>query len=477
MAVIGRQFSQLLAALVLARILGPENYGVISAATVYVTLTTLLLDQGLAAALVQRPTLTRTMPGAVASANLISAAVLAAATWFAAPAVATFFNAEPLTGLLRVLGLGLLLKGLAVTPRAIQQRLLSFKKIGIADICGGVVGAGSGIVAAVAGAGIWAMAVQILITDLVIALVLLAVSRGTLPNLHLRQLASILPFSLRIFGSNALAFMSRNVDNVLVGRFLGVGALSVYSMAYRVLVIPVQMIGQTVNRVAFPTFSRLAEQRERLVQSLLKVTELLAFAAVPAMFLVAVSAPELVQVVLGEAWAATAPVLTVLAIAGARETVFNVTGSLMRAKGAGKLIIRYEWLATGTQVLGIVVGLQFGLLGVAIGLTAAGFALTPVLLIIQRRLCGVRIRAQLHRILAPVHCALWGSAAYLLVRWWLDEGALATVLIGAAAYILLAMIVLRTLHHAALRRAISAALEILGARSPHKSAGPKVQES
>ena len=79
------------------------------------------------------------------------------------------------------------------------------------------------------------------------------------------------------------------------------------------------------------------------------------------------------------------PVLTVLAIAGARETVCSVIGSLMRAKGAGTLIFRYEWLATGTQLAGIVIGLQFGMLGVAVGVTVAGFALMPVLLAIQRR--------------------------------------------------------------------------------------------
>ena len=168
-AVLGRQVPQFVAALVLARILGPENYGVISAATVYITLTTLVLDQGLAAALIQRPTLDRALPGAVATVNLVSAALLAGLTWLLAPAVAAFFSAPELAPLLRVLGLGLLLKGLAVTPRAVLQRELAFRPIGVADIGGGVLGAAAGITAAVLGAGTWSMAVQVLLTDLVIA--------------------------------------------------------------------------------------------------------------------------------------------------------------------------------------------------------------------------------------------------------------------------------------------------------------------
>jgi PST family polysaccharide transporter len=458
-AVLGRQLSQMVCALVLARLLGPETYGVISAATVYVTFTTLLLDQGLAAALVQRPVLSRLAPGAVATANLLCGLILAVATFLAAPAVAAFFRAPDLTALLQVLGVGLLVKALAITPRAINQRLLRFRVIGIADLAGGLLGAIAGITAALLGAGIWSMAVQVITTDLVIAIVLLVRTRGTRPNHHLGELTAILPFSLRLFGSNALAFASRNLDNILVGRFLGVAALSLYSMAYRVLVIPVQMIGQTVNRVTFPTFSRLADDQPRLGRNLIKVTELLAFATIPGMLLIAVSSPQLIEIVLGHEWAATAPVLTILAVAGARETVFSVTQSLMRAKGAGKLVLRYELVATALQLTGIVVGLQFGLIGVALGFTVAGFLLSPLMLIIQRRLAGARIKTLLGRMLRPLHASLWGVAGYLaigLIGW----GDLATLLVGCAAYAVLAAVVLLLIHRAALRRAVSAAREI-----------------
>lgn len=458
-AVVGRQVPQLVAAVVLARILGPESYGIVSAASVYVTLTTLLLEQGLSFAVVQRPSLHRDVPGAVATVNLLSAILLAAGTWLVAPAVADFFSAPDLEPLLQVLGLGLLLKGLAITPRAVQQRALAFRAIGSADISGGVLGAAAGITAALLGAGTWSMAVQVLTTDLVIAIALLVVTRGTRPHLRLRRLRSVLPFSLRVFGSTALAYLSRNADNILVGRFLGVASLSLYAMAYRVLVIPVQMIGQTVTRVTFPTFSRLSEQPERLARALLKTLELLAFAAVPAMGLVAVAAPELVLLVLGVEWSATAPVLTVLAIAGARETVCSVVGSTMRARGAGTLIIRYEWLAAATQLAGIVIGLSFGVLGVAVGLTAAGFVLTPVLLLIQRRLTGVSIGQQVGRLVAPAHAAVWGALAYLGIRL-LADGLLLTLLVGSFSYALAVMIILWLAHRPALVRAVQAARDI-----------------
>ncbi|GAA2107724.1 lipopolysaccharide biosynthesis protein [Microlunatus panaciterrae] len=461
MAVVGRQASQMICALVLARLLGPDSYGVISAASVYVTLTTLFLDQGLAPALVQRPTLDPRSPGAVATMNLLAGLVLAVITFVCAPLIAGFFHVADLTGLLRVLAFGLLIKALAITPRAMQLRRLGFKVIGVGDIAGGVVGAVVGITAALLGAGYWAMAWQVITTDVVIAVVLLAKTRGTRPNLHLGLLGPILPFSLRIFASNGLAFFSRNCDNILVGRYLGVTSLSYYSMAYRVLVIPVQMLGQTVNRVTFPTLARVAADRQRVAAILVKVTELLAMAAVPPMVLVAVAAPEMISVVLGDRWLPTAPILSVLAIAGARETVMSTTQSLMRAMGRGKLIMRYEIVATSVQLTGIVVGLQFGLLGVAVGLTTAGFLLTPVMLLIQRNLSAVRIRDQLRTMLPAVHGSLWAAAAYLLVRLigWHDAW---TLVLGIVSYLVVGLAVLWLAHRKALRRTVVAAKGILG---------------
>lgn len=469
-AVLGRQVSQMVCALVLARLLGPQTYGVISAATVYVTFTTLLLDQGLAAAIVQRPRLTRFAPGAVATANLLCGLILAGATIVTAPLVAAFFRAPELTELLRVLGAALMIKALAITPRAVNLRLLRFKVIGIADIAGGVVGACAGITAALLDAGIWSMAIQVITTDAVIGVLLLARTHGTRPNHHLGELREILPFSLRLFGSNALAFASRNVDNILVGRFLGVASLSLYSMAYRVLVIPVQMIGQTVNRVTFPTFSRLADDKERLRTNLIKVTGLLSFVTIPPMLLIAVASPQLIEVVLGREWSATAPILTVLAVAGARETVFSVTQSLMRAMGAGKLVLRYELLATGLQLIGIVTGLQFGLLGVALGFTVAGFLLSPVMLLIQRRLSGVRVTTLVAAMLRPLHASAWGVGAYLAVGQ-IGLSELGTLALGIGAYLIAAGLVLFCCHRSATRRALSDARVILKPQRQTTSSG------
>jgi O-antigen/teichoic acid export membrane protein len=465
LSVLGRQGAQMAFALIVARMLGPELYGAISAATVYVTLSTLLLDQGVSAALVQRRELPAGSPGAAATVNLALAVVLGLLTWVAAPLIGGFFRSAELPGMLVWLAGGLLLKAAAIAPRALSLRHLALKQVAAADIAGAGLGAVVGITAAALGAGPAAMVVMTLLGDAVTAAVLLATNRGPVPNLRFAAFRPLVPFGARVFATNGVAYLSRNTDNVLVGRFLGVTALSYYSMGYRVLVIPVQLIGQSVNRVMFPVFSRSADRRELLAEQLTKATELLAAVVIPVMALLAVAAPQLVAVVLGERWLPAAPLMTVLAIAGARETIFYLTPALIRATGRAGLNLRFELLSTAVQVTGIVVGLLFGLLGVAVGYAVAGFALTPLLLLLQRRLTGVPIRTQVGAMLPPLHASAWGAGAYLLLTGALPHlPAIATLIGGGIVYAAVAVAVLRLAHPSWLRRLLPRLSAIAGAR-------------
>ncbi len=474
LSVLGRQGFQILFALVVARILGPASYGVVSAATVYVTLSALLLDQGVSSALVQRRDLDPRAPGAAVSVNLLFGLVCAVVTWGLADLVALFFQAPALAPILRVLAVGLLVKALAIAPRAMLLRGLRMRAVAVADIAGAGVGATAGITAALAGAGPAAIVFMTVGGDLVSAVVLVVAGRGPVPNLDFRAFTPLLRYGVKVFATNGVAYLSRNTDNVLVGRLLGVTALSYYSMGYRILVIPVQFIGQSVNRVMFPVFSRHADDRAELARQLVTATELLAMVTVPAMALLACAAPQLVLVVLGGAWLPAAPLMAVLALAGARETIFYITPALTRATGRAGLNLWFELGSTAVQVTGIVIGLQYGVQGVAVGYAVAGFALTPVLLLLQRTLTGVRIVSQLGALIAPVHAAIWASGAYLVIAVLLDGLPQVVILAaGAAGFAAVLCAVLWLVHPDVTARQLARLAQIAGRRAGHRGANAK----
>ncbi|WP_115790093.1 lipopolysaccharide biosynthesis protein [Arthrobacter silvisoli] len=471
-AVLARQGFQMLCAVILARLLGPESYGIISAATVYTTFAALFLDQGLSSALIQRPEVSRRAAGATATVNLMFAVLIGAVTVVLAPWAGGFFHAPGVTALLLPLAVAIPLKGLAITPRAMLSRELLLRQVARADIIAAAAGATAGITAALLGAGYFALAYQVITTDLLTSLLLVLASRGPWPNLHLSEVRPLLAFSLSVFFTDFLAYFSRNVDNILVGRFLGVLPLSLYSMAYRIMVVPVQLVGQTVNRMMFPAFSRAAGDTAMVAGHLLSASRVVAMLAAPPMVYVACAAPELVHVVLGDAWAPAAPIVTVLAIGGIRETLFYITPSLMKGLGKGRLIVRYETLAAVVQVGGIVVGLQFGLLGVAVGLVGFGFLLVPVLLAIQSRLSGLRIRRLLGALFPALHSSLWGAAAYLAVRL-LEWPAPATAAGGLLAFILAGTAALFLFHRKHLKQFLSQARALFARQDTQRPAAGK----
>lgn len=465
LSVLGRQGSQVLFAVVVARLIGPQQYGAISAATVFATLAALLLDQGVSSALVQRRDLNPRVPGASATVSLALGVLLGVLTWLTAPSIAAFFGSPVLSDILRWLGAGLVIKALAIAPRAMLLRGLRLRAVAAADIAGALAGAASGITAAAYGFGAQALIPFVLVGDCITAIVLLSANRGPVPNGHLATFVPMVRFGSKVFATNALAYLSRNTDNVLVGRFLGTTALSYYSMGYRILVIPVQFIGQSVNRVMYPVFSRAADDREQLAAYLSTSTQVLAVGTLPMMALFASAAPQLVGLVLGSRWLPAAPLMTILAIAGARETLFYITPALVRATGRAGLNLRFELLSTAVQLSGIVAGLRFGLLGVAIGYTAAGVVMTPIAMALQRRITGVGLLEQARSFLPPLHASLWGAAAYAAVAWTTRGlGDAAVLLAGAVAFALVVLFVLGALHRAYLDVNLVRIARVLGRR-------------
>ena len=253
--VIGATAGRLLFTFALARFLGPQDFGVVAAGMVYVAFAMLLLDQGFGAALVQRRHVDGDDVRSVATLNVTLAVVLTVATIILAPAVADFFNTPELTAVLRVLALGLVVRGLAIVPTMLSRRAFMFRQLAVANVGSVVVGGVAGMTAAAAGAGYWSLVVQSLVGDGLLLVFLFAVQGLPRFGLQLVRLRSMFRFSIALLGANCLMFVGQNADTITIGRALGSTALAYYALVYRIQRFPLQFIGSAINDVALPIFS------------------------------------------------------------------------------------------------------------------------------------------------------------------------------------------------------------------------------
>jgi PST family polysaccharide transporter len=468
-SVLGREVSRVIFTIALARLIGPEDFGIVAQATVYIGIVAMLLDQGFSSALIQRKQVEPEMPGVVVTVNLAVGAGLTALTIAIAPLWASFMRTPQLMLVLAVLSSTLLLRAAGITSRAMLIRGMEFRKIGIADIVSAMCGGLFGVLVAVAGGNYWAVVVQILTTDVVYLVVLLAFGAGWRPNLHFLLLRQIAGFSGRAFGAGLLISVSKNVDNLLVGRFHGAQALAYYAMAYRLLLLPVQLASMTVGSVLFPRFARLAEDVATLGVEMTRATRALAVLWLPTMAIVAAASPQLVAVIFGPEWDPAVPIIQVLAIAGALQAIYEPsTIPLVLGLGHAKLNLRYAWLRTVVSIVGIVAGLPFGPLGVAVGYCAATVLLVPVEWLIRRHLAMLTIRGQIASLAPAVHIAIWAVAVYQLTAAAIPGHDLAVLALGTFVAGCIGVAVMRLAHRSLLAELVYMTKRVAGLGGPQQ---------
>jgi O-antigen/teichoic acid export membrane protein len=250
-------------------------------------------------------------------------------------------------------------------------------------------------------------------------------------------------FSSRVMGAELVRYVSENGDKFLVARFLGAPALGFYSLAYRVLLLPVLMLEQA-GRVILPTFSRLQGERERLARVVLKASESVALLICPAMTLTIVCAPVAVPALLGEAWRPAVVPLQLLAAMTVQYMLSAITGPVVLAVGRADWEFRWSLVVMAGALVAFAVGLQWGITGVATSYLVMGLALSPFRFRMMQRVIAVPasryLRALVPAVASSIALATAWSLAALALRG--ATGGLPLVacasVVGLAAYVVTA---------------------------------------
>jgi O-antigen/teichoic acid export membrane protein len=396
-------------------------------AAVALAFVTPLNEMGMGAALVQRKDLSPAHAGSVFwfQVGLTLSAAIALA--LAAPLIAAFFARDDLAPLLRALCCTLPLGAMAAAPQALLLRRLRFGHVAFVETFALAASGALAVGLALAGWGVWSLVAQSVAGAVFTAALMLPLS-GFNPLspaarpawARLRELAR---FSAPLTGYQILNFFSRNLDDVLIGRFLGAQALGYYGMAYRIMMFPLQKVSGIVGRVSFPTFASMGDDVARIRPVYLKSVQYIALLTFPLMAAVMVTAPELTRAAFGPQWAPVAPLVRVLALAGMAGAVGTTVGSLFLARGRSGLMLAWEVIASCVYILAIVAGLWWGLMGVAVAYTAASLALWPISHAVANRLIDLRMGPFLRALVpaAGLAAGLAGALAALRAAWGPDS--------------------------------------------------------
>lgn len=364
----GKTAVGLVGTVVLARLLTPTDFGWLAMVTALTGFLSLVKDVGLPVATVQRPRLTGGELTAVFWVNLWLGVGATLVTLGLSPVVGWFYGESRLIGITAALSLMMVLSGFGVQQRALLRRQMRFGRLVAGELAGQVCGVVVAIVAALGGAGYWAL----VLLPVVMAGVSSAVFWGAStwrPGWRWRwsDVRPFFGFGTRFTGHAALQQGVLSVNHVLVGRVLGARPVGLYSKAYQLFALPTTQLMLSVSTVAVSGLSRLQDDAVRFRSYYVRALELLLTCGMPIVVVTFVCAETVIEVLLGSQWLGSVPVYRALA----PSAFFGVSGVATNwvyvSLGRTDRQLRWQYLPSVLLPAAYVVGLGWGILGVAVG--------------------------------------------------------------------------------------------------------------
>lgn len=351
---------------ILTRTLTPSDFGLIGMVTVFAGFAQLFAGLGLNAAVVQSKSLDSVQLSSVFWTNLALGAGVAGALAVAAPAVAWFYDEPRLVDLTIVIAAALVVSPLGAIHDGLLRRGMRFRALGVVESSSALVGAGSSVGLALAGMGVWSLALGPL-AGAVWRVAGLAVTTRWTPRLEYSWVGvrDLLAFGANLSAARVLNYFSRSADNLIVGKVAGAEVLGVYGRAYGLMRLPLSRLGTAISGVMFPALSRMQGDDKRVESAYLKGQRVCCFVVMPVAVGLAVTADPVVRLYFGPGWTAVTPLVRVLGIAVFLQPIGLSNGWLFLSQGRADLQVRWQLLASTVTLAGFAVGAFWGALGVA----------------------------------------------------------------------------------------------------------------
>lgn len=377
--------------LILARLLEAKAFGLVAMASVAVSFIQIFLDQGFAEAIVQREEVEIEHLDTAFWLSFSMSMFLAVITIFVAGVIAALFKEPQLVPILRVLSVSFLCSGLNSVQTALLQRQLRFKVLAMRTVIGNLLGGIAGVVMALMGFGVWSLVIKQLV-DSFSSVPLLWFSSKWRPGtqISLTHFQELFSFGINVTGISFLNFFNRRADDLLIGYYLGSVALGYYTVAYRLLLLVIQVVTSVISQVTLPTFSKLQAEPERIRHAFYKVTQYTSLVSFPIFFAMAILAPEFIVGVFGEKWVPSIPVMQILAFMGVLQSVQIFNGRVIVAMGKPDWQFQIYLLNAVVNVVSFLFVVKWGITAVAAAYTVRGYLFSPISILLVKRLINIR---------------------------------------------------------------------------------------
>lgn len=403
--------------LVLARLLGPADFGLVALASVYVTLVQMIIRQGFFEAIIQADELDDEHLDTAFWTNMGIALGLFALTLLFADAVGGFLGDQRLGNVVRVMSLLFPLSALSAVQQAILNREMRFKALAIRTFAAFGASGVTGIALAYLGWGVWSLVAQQVVYAAVNLISLWAASEWR-PRWRFSQakFQSLWGFGVHILGTNILDIVNKRADQWFVGRALGIVTLGYYAVAQRVFTLMMQLGVSTFRKVAAGAFSRLQKEPERLAGVYLKSLQISTVVTFPAFIGFAALAPDILATFFGARWLPAVPSMQLLMLLGIVQTVQFFESQVLCAMGKPEKHLFNYTINTIASFIIFLCFVRAGLTAMVAAFVVRGYVLAPLYTWSVMKMLPVRLKDYWRVLWPPVLASLVMGAALVAAK-------------------------------------------------------------
>lgn len=404
--------------IVLARLLPPSDFGLLAMVTVITGFVAIFSDFGFSQSLIQAETLDQDDASTVFWMNTVFGLLIAAMLVAGAPLLADFYHQPVLCDVTRISALNFVVGPAGSVPTALLTREMRFRGLAVVEVAAFVGSATLGVTGAAIGWGVWALVAQTLARSALTSVgTWIALRWVPTFAFQLSALRRFSRFSLNLTGFSFINYWARQLDDLLIGRVMGDVALGNYARAYSTMMLPVQEVSGTLSRVMFPALAGIQGDKKQVSAIYLSTIGLIATLTFPIMGIIGTAAGPLILTLYGPNWEPAIPIVQVLAVVGAFQSIGTTVGWLYLAVGRTDVMFRWGAFASFFLMVAIVIGVSLGnVVTVAYAYAVCVAVLSYPQFAIPGALVGIRPRQILSAVAAPTVFALVASAASLAVR-------------------------------------------------------------
>lgn len=414
-----QQFIGMMFGIVIARILSPDDYGLVAMLTIFSVIASTFMDSGFTTALINKKEIRHEDYNSVFWFSVICGVVFYVILFFAAPLIARFYNQPVLLNLSRVMFLSLVISGTGIVHNAVLFKQMKVKQRGIADMIAVSVSGGTGLILALLGFAYWGLALQLVVHSFV-AIALRWCFSGWRPTLSFSfvPIREMFGFSSKILFNGILAQINGNVFSVLLGKFYTKTDTGYYSQGCKWMALGNTTVNIMINGVAQPVLVEVQEDKERQKKVFRKMLRFGAFVSFPTLLGLAFVAKEFVWITVGEKWMESVPYLQILTIANSCAFMSNLYNATLLSHGKSDTML---YINTAFYVMNLLLALLLtrqGIFTMVIGCSALTFSMNFVWHLYGKKQVGVRT-VELLRDISPY---LLLSLFCFAVSWFVTRG-------------------------------------------------------